>query len=46
MPRQQVTKLVSGDDLEDDFMINEDHLQIKDAKMGKKKGPKVVRFMD
>lgn len=46
MPRRQVTKLVSGDDLEDDFMINEDHLQIKDAKMGKKKGPKVVRFMD
>ncbi|XP_038886312.1 uncharacterized protein LOC120076526 [Benincasa hispida] len=44
MPRRPETKRISGDDLEDDFMSDEDRLQIKDAKMGKKKGPKVVRF--
>ena len=46
MSRRPETKLVSGDDLEDDFMVEEDNLQIKDAKLGKKKCPKVVKFMD
>ncbi|KAG7013235.1 hypothetical protein SDJN02_25993 [Cucurbita argyrosperma subsp. argyrosperma] len=46
MSRRPETRLVSGDDLEDDFMVEEDNLQIKDAKLGKKKGPKVVKFMD
>ncbi|XP_022967999.1 uncharacterized protein LOC111467373 [Cucurbita maxima] len=46
MSRRPETRLVSGDDLEDDFMVEEDNLQIKDAKLGNKKGPKVVKFMD
>ncbi|CAN4087758.1 unnamed protein product [Withania somnifera] len=45
-PRGQVTKLSSGDDLEDDFNfaaeeVNEDG----DAKLKKKKEPKVVNFV-
>ena len=33
-PRSQVTKLVSGDDLEDDFML-EDDSKVKDSKKTK-----------
>nr|XP_016460008.1 PREDICTED: uncharacterized protein C683.02c-like [Nicotiana tabacum] len=43
-PRGQVTKLSSGDDLEDDFMAEEVH-EDGDAKLKKKKEPKVVNFV-
>lgn len=52
-PRNQVTKLVSGDDLEDDFMDDDFSNADKDKsskskdvneKPKKKKGPTVVNF--
>ncbi|KAI9084221.1 hypothetical protein K1719_033892 [Acacia pycnantha] len=49
-PRNQVTKLVGGDDLEDDFMADETSNVDKPSKSKnvsekpKKKGPKVVNF--
>ncbi|XP_010671878.2 uncharacterized protein LOC104888556 isoform X1 [Beta vulgaris subsp. vulgaris] len=51
--RSQVTKLISGDDLDDDFMIEEDNKVKNDsekstgdpAKVKKKEGPKVVNFV-
>lgn len=45
-PRGQVTKLSSGDDLEDDFnFITEEVNEDSDAKLKKKKEPKVVNFV-
>lgn len=50
-PRGQVTKFVSGDDMEDDFMTDDinsgDKNKSSDSKDGHakpKKGPKVVNF--
>lgn len=47
-PRGQVTKFVSGDDMEDDFMIDNINSGDKKSKdrheKPKKKGPKVVNF--
>lgn len=45
-PRGQVTKFSSGDDLEDDFNIMAEEVKEDgDAKLKKKKEPKVVNFV-
>lgn len=45
-PMGQVTKLSSGDDLEDDFNFKADDVnEDDDAKLKKKKEPKVVNFV-
>lgn len=53
-PTGQVTKLTSGDDLDDDFMAEDsnvtltpvaDNIKENDVKPKKKKGPKVVNFV-
>ncbi|KAG9133774.1 hypothetical protein Leryth_018372 [Lithospermum erythrorhizon] len=42
-PTGRVTKLASGDDLEDDFMVEKD--DVKDGSLKKQHGPKVINFV-
>ncbi|GLU21094.1 hypothetical protein SLE2022_372570 [Rubroshorea leprosula] len=44
IPRGQITKFTSGDDLDDDFMVEDSASKDKNVK-SKKQGPKVVNFV-